>query len=305
MPPFAIYAEAQQGKAPIRFLELSKLTVLSPTKVRVLATRTTSDSDTLRSGHEPLWFLEVPLKKEALWQMVQTGLTVAVVIVNLPHGEAVDAAHAHRAAIFRLVVSLIALIGIPLAWWLGKKAKAETSGIASQILTDTVAEVSYQSDRRTLWRCNLYSFRRPRTLLMAILLPLIPSVLFTVAIAQSSILAAAVLFLPIFSGLALAWTALLVLALWLQILSRFPKGATLRGATTSLTRAGLIDKTPEKLLILPWSDITAIRENRGDIYFWPRGTISCYVPRGAFPDDPSRSAFAATAKSLWHGSKGA
>jgi hypothetical protein len=36
LPLFAIYAEAQQRRAPIRFLELSTLTVLSPTKVRVL-----------------------------------------------------------------------------------------------------------------------------------------------------------------------------------------------------------------------------------------------------------------------------
>jgi hypothetical protein len=230
-------------------------------------------------------------RSEQFWALVQSSIVVAVVVVNLPHGAPVDAAHAGRAALFRLAVSLFGLVGILFSWWMARRAKSTASHDADVALGTPVVSLTYQSTAQALWRCNLRSMRRPKTLGLFLSLPIMLTILCSLALAENSVLAAAVLFLPILLGATVLFGGFILLLTWLAIRAQFAT-KPMRMCTTTLTPTALVDVTPEKTTVVPWQSVADLSNSDGDVFFWTRGVSSCFVPREAFGAAGSASFFA-------------
>jgi hypothetical protein len=242
------------------------------------------------------------VKKQIRWQMIQTGLLVALVVVNLPHGPAIDAAHAQNAAIFRLAVTLTALVGIPITWRMTRKAQAEAAATASTALGDVVAEVRYQSTVSSLWRCNLQGLQRPQTIAMLSLIPLVLGAATASTLDDASMILRVFVFVFVSLMSAAGMAAFILLLLWLTIRAMKPSGSGPRIATTTLTRTAVVDTTPEKRNVIAWRDITALRHHKGDLFFWS-GSAGCFIPREAFADAKAALLFFETARQLRDESK--
>lgn len=242
------------------------------------------------------------MKKSINWQLVQTGLIVAMVVVNTPRGPAIDAAHARNALIFRLAVTLVALVGVPITWKMIKKTQAAELAMASSGLGDVVEKVQYQSTPAALWRCNLHGFKRPK-FLAAIL---VPSVLLSASEAStlqgSSLVFKVFVFMILSVVFSLAAAAIMLMVLWLFLRSLKPSGSGPRTTTTTLTRTAVADTTPERQTVIPWREVTEIRHHHGDIYFWA-SNAGCFIPREAFPDPTTALRFFETARQLWQEGK--
>ncbi|HEX3128259.1 MAG TPA: hypothetical protein VH394_13090 [Thermoanaerobaculia bacterium] len=242
------------------------------------------------------------MKKSVNWQLVQTGLIVALVVVNTPRGPAIDAAHARNALIFRLAVTLVALVGVPITWKMIKKTQAAEKAAAAVAVGDTVEEIQYQSTPAALWRCNLHGFQRPKFLAVVLVPTLLLSASEAATLQDSSLVFKIFMFLTMSVVSSLGLAAFLLLVLWLFLRSLKPSGSSPRVTKTTLTRTAVVDSTPERQTIIPWREVAEIRHHQGDIYFWASNS-GCFIPREAFADPRSALRFFETARQLWQEGK--
>ncbi len=249
-------------------------------------------------------------KRQTLSLLETVFFVMVVVNAVLPHGHAIDQAHARAAALFRLIVVGVGAVGWITVAILKRRLPPDVppslaplpsvptfpgAGVASR---EGVLSVTYNSTRADQWRCNLYVVtHRPQGTLVLYLFPL----LFCLAHGQAW-LRDGVPSLLAYIALTLAgWTALLGLLFWVQIVQRLPDPSSLRLCTTTLTPAELRDAVPEKTATFPWAAIKSIRENGGDLYFWVGATSGQFIPRSAFRDRGEAQEFHRAALAYWKG----
>ena len=244
------------------------------------------------------------------WQLWQTVFLVPLVVINLNHGPAVDAAHAQASALFRLVVSLVCLVGI--AWvFFQRRRMAKSAALDEQInavgrgpepdANDSLAlNVTYRSTRETSWRCESYvATHQPASLCILGLFGLVVAFLLDDLIHQAYPAAGHFAFPFLWVAGSAAWLGFFWLLLQGMLQQRFPTPDSVRACTTKLTPEGVIDVTPDKVTALPWGRIQSVREHEGDILVWTAMGTGCYVPRTAFTSPEEGRRFFEAAVSLW------
>jgi len=197
------------------------------------------------------------MNDKSKYSTLETVFLVMVVTSFFPHGHAVDAAHARNAALFRLGVVLVGLIGYVVVQIFKRRSPAPEAPGAQTVGTHGAGlpmdgspqiAVTYSGTRADHWRCNMHMlFRRPQATLALYAFPLIMTVLTAGPMVGTEPARALALIFAIFGG----WTAFLLLVTWLQILQRLPRPDSTRVCTTALRPDGFYDVTPDKTIAVP------------------------------------------------------
>lgn len=227
------------------------------------------------------------MKGDSRWSTLQIVFTVMCFNGLFSRGHAIDAAHAYRAALFHLVVSVVGLVGL---FWTqaARKRAAATLGDGVTPITPLSAadaphaSTTYNSTQGDRWRCNLYMlFRRWQTLLTASIFPIIMTFLIAVPLLRTHTASGVVTLLVLWVG----WYALLLAVIWAQILKAVPRKDSKRICQSVLRADGFFVITPEQSAFFRWADATELREHDGDLYFWRGFAEGSYVPLAAFGGD--------------------
>ncbi len=235
---------------------------------------------------------------------------VVMVVVNavLPHGQAIDPAHARAAALFRAAMVGIGAVGWTVVALLKRRlppdpkfafvpapATSPFVGVGVTVSPDGILSVTYNSSRADQWRCHRYVLihRWQGTALLY----LFPAV-FCLLHGQGWMRDGVPALIGATAATFAAWTAFLAFVLWLQVVQRLPRRDSLRLCTTSLTPHGLQDVVPEKTITYDWKSVKAIREDAGDIYFWVGATNGNFIPRTAFRDRDEAQEFCRAAEAF-------
>jgi hypothetical protein len=236
------------------------------------------------------------------WSAWQTAFFVPLVVLNLNQGKAVDAAHARAAAIFRLTVSAVCVVGLIVVFLLQKKAaaSADENEPVSCDAAEPAISVTYSGTREDNWRSEWYAlFHRPFCLAAVAVFGLILAFLMANPLYKINATLAYVAFPVLWVIATCLWVGYILLLTWAGLQQRYPQLDSVRVCTTSLTAEGFIDVTPDRVIVLPWAKIHTIREHDGDLHFWGGFGAGCYIPRGAFPTPEARQRFFEAAISLW------
>ncbi len=244
------------------------------------------------------------MKKDGKWSTLQIVFSVMCVNGLFSRGHAIDATHAHRAALFHLAVSVAGLIG--LVWTQSARKRAATlapdgvSPVNSLSATNAPhASVTYNSTRADRWRCNLYfMFGRWQTLLTVSIFPLLMTFLVYVPLLRTRPTSVVATLLVLWAG----WYAFLLAVIWAQILKAVPRNGGARVCQSVLRADGFVVITPEQSAFYRWADATELREHDGDLYFWRGFGAGSYVPIAAFGGDRQAArAYFQLAQDAWQG----
>lgn len=227
------------------------------------------------------------MKGDRKWSTLQVVFAVMCLNGLFPHSHAVDAAHAARASLFHLAVSIVGLVGL---FWTqaARKRAAATLGDGVTPITPLSAagaphaSVTYNSTQGDRWRCNLYMlFRQWQTLLMASIFPIIMTFLVAVPLLRMHPASGIVALLVLWAG----WYAFLLAVIWAQILKAVPRKDSRRLCQSVLRADGFFVIAPEQSAFFRWLDVIELREHEGDLYFWRGFGAGSYVPLAAFGGD--------------------
>jgi hypothetical protein len=256
-----------------------------------------------------------PKKNQAF--PVETVFVVMIAMNLMPRGEAIDAAHARNAALFRLTITLIGVIGLLVTFFVKRsrdgKASAESlsPGFPSQSAGpvnpwDSTAAwqgmvLTYAMTRQSAFRYEKLALKwHPTMLLSLVTLPVFASFL-TASSSWNKISTAALVgkISLVFFG---CMAVLVVLSVMLFYI-RFPKADSVRRCVTYVSRDGIKDVTPDKTNEFEWSAISKIVETDGDLLFLPKPgqNTGCAIPREAFESVEAARRFHQAAVFLWQG----
>ncbi len=252
-------------------------------------------------------------KRRKDWAIWDTVFLVPLVVVNLmPRGQGIDAAHALAGAAFRLLVSVICLIGFitiqvlkrrpvrgepPLPW---QQPLAPWEQPPYAPATPAAISIEYNNTREYSWRAEKYAlFHQPATLSVLCFFGLATAFLMDMPIYHWGA-AAGITAFPFLAVLGFAiWAGLFLLAVHLLLNKRFPHAGSVRSCTTSLTSAGVVDETPDKHQLIEWGIISSIRMHQGDFILWTSAGTGIFVPREGFASLDDGEKFFTAANMLW------
>ena len=242
--------------------------------------------------------------KKQTYSTLETVFLVMIIVPGLlPRGHAIDAAHAHAEALFRLTLLAIGIVGRVPLYFLKRRLPPDPSvalalglppGVAPPLELGAI-RITYSATAASAWRGELYNMtHRWKTILSLVAAPLIWSFL---SLSPGH--------LPLFDALGrvslifLGWFAVMGLIFRLLMRKRYPRPDSVRVCTTTLTAMGYEDVTPDKVYSVPWREVTDIREIDGDIFLWRGSAQGNIVNREAFQDRRQAQAFYAAAVALW------
>ena len=245
-------------------------------------------------------------KRTPSWDLWQAAFLVPLAVVNLNQSKAIDAAHAHNAAIYRLCVSIICGIGLITVLILRSRAKKpEVEMTSPGAITANAIGVTYRSTQETCWKCERYALSHtPISWTALLMLGLAVAYLVAGRLYKINPTLAYVSFPFLGTGGVLLAFGFFSFAIKAQLKQRFPTPETVRVCTTRLTPEGVEDQSPDKITTIEWKKLGWIREYEGNLLFWSGVGTGCYVPENAFRTSEERSRFYNAAYSLWK-SKGA
>jgi len=245
-------------------------------------------------------------KRTPSWDLWQTAFLVPLAVVNLNQSKAIDAAHAHNAAIFRLCVSVICGIGLITVLILRSRAKKPVVEMTSPgAIMENAIGIYYHSTRKACWKCERYFLTHA---------PIIWFILAFVGFLLA-FLAADWLYevnhTLAYVSFPFLWTGGIALAFGFfsfvgkaRLKQRFPTPDSFRICTTFLTPEGVEDQSPDKITKIEWKKLAWVRDYEGNLLFHSGVGAECYIPADAFITEERRSQFYKAAYSLWK-SKGA
>ncbi len=262
-----------------------------------------------------------PQKKNQSFS-IETIFVVMIAMNLMPRGEAVDAAHARNAALFRLSVTLIGVNGLVATYLVKRKRAAETSldGASGASLSpassasgpvnpwDSAAAwegmaLSYAMTRQSALRTEKVTLRRHPTILLSLFIAAALPAFLTASANWNRLGTTALIGRTslVFLGCIAVLAALSVALFFI----RFPRADSTRPCVTYFSKDGIQDVTPDKTTEFGWSTVARIVEDEGDVLFLPKPgqTTGCLIPREAFSSIDAARRFHQTALALWQ-SKG-
>jgi hypothetical protein len=248
---------------------------------------------------------------------IETVFYVMIAMSLIPRGEAIDAAHARSAALFRMTVTLVGVLGLIVTFFIkrSRAANAPTDPAASIPLPFQAAAnpwdmaagpqvawqgivATYAMTRQSALRNEKMAMKRnPKMLLPLLSFPTFMTVL-SAAANWNKLSTAALIgqsFLVYFGMLALLAAISCIL-----FFARFPKPDSVRRCTTYLSSDGIVDVTPDKTNTMDWSAIAKVLEEDGDLIFLPKsGSLGFCIPREAFDGIEAARRFYQAALVYW------
>ena len=245
-------------------------------------------------------------KRTPSWDLWQTAFLVPLAVVNLNQSKAIDAAHAHNAAIFRLCVSVICSIGLITVLILRSRAKKPVVEMTPPgAIMENAIGVTYHSTQEACWKCERYTLAHaPINWFILAFVGFLLAFLTADWLHKANHTLAYVSFPFLWTGGIAVTFGLCLSAIRAQLKQRFPTPESIRICTTRLTPEGVEDQSPSKITTIEWKRLAWVREHEGNLLFWSGAGAGCYIAANAFRTDEERSQFYKAAYSLWK-SKGA
>ncbi len=242
------------------------------------------------------------LKRKRVLANIQAICCSSLIVAVLNQSKPIDDPHLLKATIFRMGMIVLAIAGLIIVVLVKRNSPPEPKieFNSPPLLPDEKAlRVTYDSSAEARIRCNIY-FTLHQTSIFSVL----AFVSLTMALVFSPLYPPYSLqmrynFIFLFSGIFVGLTAFAT-AIFLRSLTaiRAPQN-TQRVCTSSLTEKGFHDAAPDRTHLTLWSEVTAIKVNRGDIYFWGHSGTGSFIPSSAFSDEEALRKFVQAATTLW------
>jgi hypothetical protein len=249
------------------------------------------------------------MKKTTDWNIWQTVFLVPMVVVNIPRGEAIDAAHARAGLIFRVFVTLVCAVGLivvsirrrsaePVRLPDGSLRPLQPTPLSATMPATEIIPWSYSSSMESLWRCNKYALlHQPANVATLFVFGTVIALLASTRFKEMSTVLALALF-PVFLVIGTVLWGLFILGVTRMALQGQFAASKIRTCRTSLTPEGAVDETPEAVRTIPWRRMRRVVDHEGDIFFFSKGLAGMIIPRDAFSNDEDRRAFFNAAEAL-------
>ena len=199
------------------------------------------------------------MKDADKWNVLQTVFLVMCANGLLSRSRPIDAAHAHNAAVFHLVVSAVGFVGL---LWVQKQRRR-----AAQVPPDSTSplnplspagggvphvSVTYNSTQGDRWRCSLYSlFERWQMLAGVCVVPVLLSLQIAPPLFRIRPLAGVIALLFVWG----IYFGFLLLVIGIQILIAVPRRDSLRVCQSMLRPDGYFVITPERSAFYRWAEV--------------------------------------------------